>query len=198
MVSGEPRFKCRYLGMKPDHFLILQMPGTPGLREKLISRCNLIFRFLISGKIYGFHSTVLGHTLRPAPLLFVSFPNSFETLNLRKSERIDTFIECEAEINDQIVRGVMLDLSIEGCRISIEHLSSSHSQLIKPENIVQLHMALEASLPAIEITGKVVTIKTDNESSEAGIQFLPEQNSVAAEEQIKSYVASVLRLKSAS
>ncbi len=195
LSNGDPRFRCRYLGMKPGDYLILQMPGIPGLREKLISRCNLILRFLISGKIYGFRSTVLGHTLRPAPMLFISYPNSLETLNLRKSERIETFIECEAEINDQIVRGVVLDLSSDGCRISIEHLSLAHTQLLQPETVLQLRFSLGNNSQDLLVTSEIVTVKTDNESSEAGIRFLFEQSPSTTEEQIKSYVENVLCYK---
>ncbi len=196
LSTGDPRFKCRYLGMKPGEFLILQMPGVPGLREKLISRCNLILRFLISGKIYGFRSTVLSHTLRPAPLLFISFPSALETVNLRKSERIETFIECEAEIDDQIVRGVVLDLSAEGCKISIEHLTHAHAQLIQPETPLQLRFFLGSSTHELLVSGEIVTTKTDNESSEAGVRFLFEQSRNGTEEQIKHYVKNVLHFKS--
>ena len=136
------RFKTRYYGMKRGEFLILHMPGAPQIREHLFKRENLIMRFMHAGTVYGFMTQVLAHSLLPAPIFFVKFPKYLETINLRKHQRVDTFLKARMQVGQEIQKGVILDISATGCRFSIDKGKNSSWSPLEPKTPIRLEFRL--------------------------------------------------------
>lgn len=192
LTNDAVRFKSQYLGMKPGEFLIIQMPGIPGIREKIVGHCNMIVRFMISGKVYGFESTVLGHVMRPSPLIFLTYPDSIETINLRSAERVDTFIEAEGYVEDQVVRGVILDMSVNGCRYSIDRSSGMRWPDIDPGSSITLKFKLGPGKGELLVRGEVVMSKRESDMIQVGIRFVFTQNTQDTKQAIEDHIRTIL------
>lgn len=194
LTNDDARFKSQYLGMKQGEFLIIQMPGIPGIREKIVGHCNMIVRFLIAGKVYGFESTVLGHVMRPSPLIFLTFPDSIETINLRSTERVDTFIQAEGYIQDQIVRGMILDISLNGCRYSIDRATGTRWPNIEPGASISLKFKLAPDKEELLLRGDIVMSKKELEILQIGIKFLfADEKDAEPKQAIQSYIKTIQR-----
>ena len=189
--SDGVRFRSRYLGMKPGDFLILQMPGVPSIREKLISRCNLVVRFMSSGTVCGFESLVMSHTLKPCPLVFVAFPETIESLNLRTAERVDTFIEAEGVIGDQIVRGAILDLSAGGCRMTVDRSTGTRWPDIEPGEEMLLSFRLPNENRMLTVNAQIVMAKKEVDAIALGLKFAQDERHAAVRGQLADFVEHV-------
>jgi len=193
ITNDDARFKTQYLGMKQGEFLIIQMPGMPGIREKIVGHCNMIVRFIVAGKVYGFESTVLGHVMRPSPLIFITFPNTIETINLRSSERVDTFIEAEGYIDDQIVRGVILDISVNGCKFSIDRSTGTRWPDTPPGATLTLKCKLSADKDELLIRSEIMASKKEVEMIQVGLKFsFTNETEEKTRQAIQDYIRNIL------
>ena len=191
----ESRFKSRYFGMKPDEFVIIQMPGVPSLKEKILSGCHMVVRFIHSGTIYGFEARVIGYALKPAPILFLSFPASVEAINLRNSQRIDTFLEVDGTINDNEIRGVIVDLSYGGCRFAVDRASGTRQIRVEPGDLVHIELRLSDKEKPFGVVGEAINAIVEANRIDVGLKFLFEDGDEAdasASFKIKSYVDNVI------
>ncbi len=193
VIEEELRFKTRYYGMKRGEFLILLMPGAPQIRERLIQQCGLIMRFMHAGKVYGFRSTVTGHILAPSPIFFTDFPKKLEMINLRKHERVDTFLQARLQLGQEVQRGVILDISATGCRFTMERATGGQWSSIEPNTEVRLEFRLTDTDDPIRMPGTVASFSQDVKRATLGIRFLPCGKNLAAQRLIDEYVQSVLQ-----
>ena len=192
LKNERSRFKSQYLGMKPDEFLIIQMPGIPSVREAIMLRnVTLVVRFLIRGRVFGFESSVIGHVLKPSPMFFTTFPTSIESMNLRSTERVETFIEAEGVIQDQIVRGVILDLSAGGCRYTIDRSTGTRWPTMEPGDILRLRFDLGPNQGRVALDAEIVNAHTQVDKIRMGLKFLFEEDDFDLREAIDRYVKNI-------
>lgn len=184
------RFRSAYFGCKPDSFLIVQMPGIPGIREKVVAGGNLVVRYMSRGMVYGFYAYPLNHVLRPCPLIFLSFPQTIEKVNLRKTERVETFIEAKAIYEDNIMEGLIIDLSEGGCGYTASRTSGLSWPAIEPGNILMLDFILGHEQERHVVETDVVTFRKEIDSLHLGLRFRYTQES-PAREAVKRYVATL-------
>jgi hypothetical protein len=166
------RFKSSYYGQKPEEFLIVQMPGIPGIREKLLNGNGLVVRYLVGGRVYGFKSHPVGNVVRPCPLIFLTYPQSIESLNLRQSERVNTFLDATGTIDDVSMDGVILDLSVGGCMLMVHRTTGISWPSLEPGQIVRLEFALGKDEPPVSVLSQTISARKDLDRIRLGIKFL--------------------------
>jgi hypothetical protein len=101
-------------------FLIVRLPWIPGLRNRLLPESVMTVRFVASGELYGFQSTVITHTAKPGLILFLTYPDVVEKIPLREHKRV----QCAMPVYFQSRRGacqaIIADLSRGGCRLALD------------------------------------------------------------------------------
>ncbi len=188
------RFKSSYYGQKPEEFLIIQMPGIPGIREKLLNGSGLVIRYLVGGRVYGFKAHSMGHVVRPCPLIFLSFPQSVESLNLRQSERVNTFLDAQGTIDDVTMHGVILDLSAGGCMLLVNRTTGTSWPSLEPGQIIHLEFSLGKNEESITILSQTISARKDPDRIRLGIKFLlkPEKEADAAIiKKLETYIQNI-------
>jgi len=195
IINENMRFKSVYYGMKPGEFLVVQMPGIPGIREKLLSQASLVVRFVIAGKVYGFKSSVLSHVTRPCPLIFITFPHSIETINLRSTERVDTFLAARGKMGDDALDGVILDLSAGGCRYVVNRTTG----LAWPNIELGMNLTLAFTLDngdgqhELQLDSEVVMAKKEVDKFNLGLRFSYTDENVKLKQTVQAYIDHMQR-----
>jgi len=115
------RFKTGFVGWEMGRFVIFRLPSRLDLREYLYTGKLVIVRYLTcGGEVCGFESEVQGVNYKPQHLFFVDYPEKVEVFNLRKENRVDTFLPATLIISDDVtMRGSILNISKGGARIGI-------------------------------------------------------------------------------
>lgn len=111
------KIKTRLIGMEAWEYLIIKAPvGYTGIRNKMVEGNKVVVRFIQEGSIYGFEAYILAVIDKPTSLLVIDYPTKVEEKSLRKAERIDCYIPCTLEIENQESEGALVDISVGGCR----------------------------------------------------------------------------------
>lgn len=114
--STKERMTCHYIGQDADEFLLLKVPMTPGIRERLAEGQLLQFRFLKHGKIISFGAEILKYQASPASLAFISFPKEFSEYNLRHEGRVECLLPTTLAVAETACVGNIVDINSNGCR----------------------------------------------------------------------------------
>lgn len=164
-------FKSNLVGMVREKFVMVELPMITGILNKLRDGNRATVRYLYSGSVYGFYSTVLAYITKPIPLLFLSYPKIVEILDLRKFKRVDCMFPAVAKIQDQEHKGFIMDISTGGCKLFLD--ISGNIQIPHMEVGESIHLSFQligSSEPQTAI-GKVRTTSRDSAKVTVGIQF---------------------------
>lgn len=164
-------FKSVMIGQEPQKYLMIRLPMLTGIINRLREGNRVTLRYMYSGCVYGFLSTVLHFITKPSPVLFLAYPKTIETLELRRSRRVDCFFPSTAKIQGKDCTGTIVDISTGGCRFSIDTSSGVKAPLIEVEEDIDLSFQLIGSSQPETVLGKVRSISRDPGKVVVGIQF---------------------------
>ena len=167
----EDRFKATFVGMETGAFLIVRTPASPFLKEHLLSGNHVTVRFVHLGNAFGFRSSVLSHSASPVPLLFLSYPQQIETLNLRKAKRLECFIPASARIGDGGLAGLITDISTDGCRFSFKLPKGRQEVPMEVEDELTLSFPLLGMEGEQVFHGLIMNLSRDPEKISLGVRF---------------------------
>ena len=170
--GSEERFKSHLVGLEPGSFLILAMPRLDRGRSQLIEAPGLILRYVYAGSVYGFRARLQGHILNPSPLLFLSYPPSVESLNLRKKHRVTCRIPATATVRETRLEGIILDLSASGCRLSARLADAAVLGPIQLGEEISLRFPLLGFEGDRTFVGKARNISQSKEALTIGLEFV--------------------------
>jgi hypothetical protein len=115
-------FKARCVGWDRGRFVLVTFPSRPEIRDHLYQDRGLILRYLHKdGVLRGFHSVVDAVLYKPERLLFARYPQSVESLSLRKEDRVNCFVRARVAPakGGAEAAGLLLNISRSGCRLTL-------------------------------------------------------------------------------
>jgi c-di-GMP-binding flagellar brake protein YcgR len=167
----DTQFKSFMVGMEPEEYLIIRLPMIPGIANKLYAGNRVTVRYMYSGSVYGFRSTVLHFITKPSPLLFAAYPKTIEVFQLRESKRVDCFFPGLANIQGKEYPGVIVDISTGGCRFIIDTSGEVRVAQVEVAEEINLSFHLIGSPQPLTARGKVRSISREQGKVVVGIQF---------------------------
>lgn len=114
--SRQERLTSQFVGASRDEFVLLKVPMTAGIRDRLAEGAYLQFRYLQGGKIIGFGAEVLRYQAAPVSLAFLSYPTEFSEYNLRREGRVECLFPTEIAVAGTTCDGRIVDISASGCQ----------------------------------------------------------------------------------
>jgi len=149
-AGDRARLRCTYLGSRNREYLIVDPPLVPDFKTRFAPGVRVTARLLHEGTAYGFVSSILHHTMRPSPLLFLDYPYTVEAISLRSSERVEAFVPASLILEQGTTYGVITDLSRSGCRFAADTEAD-------PELLAPLASGAEALLGFTTAGGEAVS-----------------------------------------
>jgi len=175
-ASNTKRVRTEFVGMDGTRCMIIRFPDESkwgSLRESIFTDKHLIIRYILeddAGEIIAFKVKVTLILTKPSHLIFTSFPLSIQSHDLRAEPRAQTrtsVILRNAENNMDITQCLVRDISLKGCRISIERTSVSRPNL-KQDVVMKF---TDANGEELLLKGTVMNSKTDEVTVYFGIKF---------------------------
>jgi c-di-GMP-binding flagellar brake protein YcgR len=166
------------IGISPDEYLIFRAPAIPGILSRLCEAEPIIVRYVYAGNVYGFTSTILTCIQKPALIVFVAYPFSVESMNLRKARRMQCLFPAAIKKQDgDDIKCLILDISVGGCKICIEN-ESNESFPMDLDQTVRVSFLLTGTPEEQIINGRIQNMKKDDKHTQVGVQFDPENKPV--------------------
>ncbi len=109
-------YKTKLIGAQPFDCIITSLPRIPGFVKMATPHAEMLVRYIAEGTVYGFTTRILGHVMKPVPMLFAAYPQRLERYELRKSSRLNCFMPALLHTTTRSYKTYVLDLSEGGCR----------------------------------------------------------------------------------
>ncbi|WP_027186404.1 PilZ domain-containing protein [Desulfovibrio inopinatus] len=120
LMSTGKRIWGEIVGRKDGRFILVMPRLTPG-DKNLASESMIAVRYMgKEGQLCGFRTTVLRFMHTPCPLLFLYYPDQYETIDLRKNKRFDCFVPATVFVNGNNYGSVIINISRCGSKVVLQ------------------------------------------------------------------------------
>lgn len=171
------RVRTEFVGMDGTRCMIFRYPdeGNWGsLGDGIFKDKSMIARYILeddTGEIIAFKVKVILVTTKPSHLIFTSFPLIIQRHDLRAEPRSQTRIATkifDAKSDLAICESVVLDISVNGCRMSVDKVGSDTK--LKLRQVVKIYFVASKDTN-IFLTGTIMNSKSDEVSLYYGVKF---------------------------
>ena len=154
------RFKSVFVGWESGRFCILRPPNSPALLETLYGEKPCIVRYLdCQGVLCGFRTEVQALVNRPHRLLFLDYPESVETLSVRKENRVDCFLPAAVVAGDASLSGHIVNISAGGFRFSKrEEMGDKGFKTLEGKPVQCKFTLIDEPVRELELNGEVRSV----------------------------------------
>jgi c-di-GMP-binding flagellar brake protein YcgR len=188
--ENDAQLRSSLVGMERGNYLIIRIPRTPGLEPSMMVDKAIKAIFLYDGTIYVFLSTIIMSIVTPAPLFFISCPETMQRHELRKNLRMDCsmpVVICRDDKSEH--KSIISDLSASGCRVTVPNNAQMDAEF-KVDGILELSCEMLGIDRENPIRGTIKNLAQDGKKIHLGVQFEPDNN--RALERIQIYVNRIL------
>lgn len=136
------RYEARIVGLESFAYIIVHLRLPQETLTRLQQNPNVVAQLNAGGALFGFRTEVLGRVSAPAPLLFLSFPETVERLVLRRNERVSISVpgSVHGSFGDHEV--MVVDIAPEGCRFTARAPMKSPLREAQPGERIVLNCEL--------------------------------------------------------
>jgi len=166
--SNKERLTCYFVGLSKDEFVLLKVPMTAGIRDRLNEGAFLQFRYLKDGKIISFGADILRFQATPVSLAFVSYPTEFNEYNLRNEGRVECHLPTEVAVDGTSYPGHIVDISPGGCKFAF---SGGIAPKVEDESSVAGTFSTMEASKKYAFKGVVTVTEKNGTGSSLGIKF---------------------------
>jgi len=182
--------KAVFVGLEPRSYLVIRLLGVGGIQDFLYEGTRVVVKYVASGVVYGFHSAVVGYFFKKNMLLVIlSYPETIETYELRKEQRIACYIPATIISPDFRLNGFLLDISSSGGRFAYPRNSLTSKSPVELEQLVTLSFQLLGVEGPQNTVCRVRSLSQERRTISVGLQF--EKVDEPIEENIRNYVEQV-------
>lgn len=195
-VTGtQKRFKTSFVGMDRRQYILLKLPMRRQIIDMLTPHLQITVRFLMDGgRVCGFQCHVAHLSVKPFPLLFLSYPKLVEVLKLRKHDRVACFQPIVFYLSGEEYPAVIVNISAGGCRILMEEGDLAAMESHAPGEQIVFQLRLFGSEEHVYLQGTVKTATNEQHHGKQvlalGVAFQDLDEELAG--QINSYVETML------
>ncbi len=112
---------------------------------------SVVVKYILKGRAYAFTTEIIGQTEKPAPIIFLAYPENFESHSLRKEERVRSNPPAILKVAGLVVRGQVMDISLVGCRVDLL------DEVENAQDVLQKGVKLDLSFSLPGFAEEVVT-----------------------------------------
>lgn len=162
-------FKGRLVGAEAPNFFIVRLP--PDFDGSILQTGqSLSATYLHSGLTRNFEASIL-HRVPKFQLIFLSYPEIYDSHSLRKEDRVNCRIPATANIEERPLKGLVADISNHGCQFIVKIPTTVKLYRVSVLTNIFLELALFEPQEASKLKGKVRNTHIDEFKIVLGIEF---------------------------
>jgi c-di-GMP-binding flagellar brake protein YcgR len=160
------------IGLEPLEYLIVRPQFSQDIHCLLSVGQKISIRYQALGNEYGFKTHIIAITDEPCRLIFLSYPRTVESIEIRKEKRVGCYIPATVNMANRKIKGVISDISTSGCRFIVklpEHLQPRQLQLVDTVVLLFPFIGLDG---VQEFAGRVRNTTIDRKRISMGLEFV--------------------------
>jgi c-di-GMP-binding flagellar brake protein YcgR len=155
-----------FRGYSYPKYILIDGPVARSGPVVAVSGTLYVVRFIHMGLVYGYESMLMKQYSTPVSIWVMRYPDEIQTVNLRKSERMSTFIPASFDSGEGVITGAIVDISEGGGYF----VAPGHAA-IQPGQTAQMDMALPNGEKITGYECKICTVKPNGSKVSFGINF---------------------------
>jgi hypothetical protein len=169
------KFRALFIGYLPKKYVLVQFPDSNKLGNftHFISQGTAItVRGLIEGhegSVVGFVSTIKQIIQLPSRIIVLDFPKTVGLQSLRSSLRIDVDIPVTLKVDNEYWKGIISNVSVNGCQISV---SNGESLTLTSDKNISIIVENFLGMKNLNLSANVCSVKPQIEGVSLGVEFL--------------------------
>ncbi len=139
LFQNNVKLETQLVGYEHDKFFLLKFPTISGISNYLVRDSNFSALF----KSHGHNVTFMSSLTNVIPrkfLAFCAYPERFKVYEIRSSARTACLLPCAVTIGIEKYFGVVQDISIDGCKLSLDGIQGTRLRDIQREQKIQIEM----------------------------------------------------------
>lgn len=155
-----------FRGYSYPKYILIDGPMARSGPVVAISGTIYVVRFIHMGLVYGYESMLMKQYTTPFNIWVLRYPDEIQMVNLRKSERVDTFIPATLKNDAGVVTGAIVDIS-EGGGFFV----APGKAALQAGQTAKMDMALPNGEKITDFECKICTVKPNGTKVSLGINF---------------------------
>lgn len=194
MIEGiaEP-IKGVLIGLEPQEYLIVRLELPAELTDQPQHGTPLSVRYISLGNEYGFSASIIHRISTPDRLVFITYPDVIQNIDVRKSSRVNCLIPATALLDQRQIKGTITDISRGGCRFVIRLPATLQARQIRLIDEMQLQFPLMGIDGIQTFTCHVRNTSIDRERIAMGIEFIEADTDLT--ESIEGYIQMITQIQ---
>lgn len=169
--KDENQYFCVCRGVFPDRFIMTQIPASFDIEKRLEHGKKVVIRFVESGAVCGFETSVLQYITSPCRLIFFEYPDSIEIINLRAAKRVAVSLKASIRRGGEDLEGSIRDLSKGGCFFAMTYWQDPSLDDISLDSKLSVRFSLPNEKSPIELKCRPVRVIKNEEDLKLGLSF---------------------------
>jgi hypothetical protein len=167
LEDQEINISCELVGMLVGEYLIvhLTVDQLPVSFDNMKNK--IAVKYLCSGDVFGFTSQPIHSIDVPDNLLFLAYPNTVDSCNVRARERVECFLPVQVVIGDSVMDATVVNMNIDGCLAIIDNYEGPVS-LVEEDITVQFPYA---GSNLLSVDGQIRSLRKQSLKLSLGIRF---------------------------
>jgi hypothetical protein len=170
----DPRLRSEFVGMERGRFIVVKTPTLSelgGISVKLFGGNRVVVRYVYSGSVFGFETSIMEAVSSPFRLLFLAYPKVVNERNLRSNRRVNTTLPARLGSGENAAEGTITDISITGCQFETRTDKLPESVDAKVDAEVEVTLQLPGVAEEFNIKGQIRNVRKEARHIEIGIAF---------------------------
>lgn len=160
----------KYLIIKPPAISTMDAVNMRAMINKKLMKKEIDIKYMHDGIIYVFSSSLMTIIIKPALLLFFSYPKEINQIELRDSKRKPCILPVTFVSDSKTMEGTIINISESGCRSIIEDKIPANVKL-KLGKEIGFYIFLPKMPSSVLVNGIIRYISSDQSKVEIGIEF---------------------------
>jgi len=190
------KFRTVFIGYLPHKYVLIQFPEINKLgnfAKHITQGMGVTVRGLIEGPegiVLAFISTIKQTLLMPSRIIVLDLPRTVGIQHLRSSIRIDTHIHGKVKIDEGYWQTTIINLSINGCQLTIEN---GEQLVLAEKKVIEIIIEDKQGGNNIKLNGAVCNLKQQVNGLSFGVKFNTENDKEVSQLLMNTLTSSELK-----
>ncbi len=184
------KYAGKVVGYEPYAFIAVMARLPKEVLDHTVGGAGIVAHHVVDGVVFGFRVELLNRITNPAPILFLSFPETVDRIALRHDPRLN--VNLPGKINGKYGEQAVLvqDLTLTGCQLSARVDLKTPLREAQVNDRLMLQCEMGGNLRIVEPI-ELRRVVTEKGLLRLGAQFV--ELSPGAQEQLQAYLGDLMR-----
>lgn len=192
--ASQERIKSVYVGALKKRHVLFGVALTTGIKAKAREGNRVTVRYMHKGTVFGFKTEVADFRAHPSPILFLNYPITVEEMEIRGARRVDCFFPCTISAGSAAVEGLIVDISIGGCKLTFESDPNTYIPKIEAGSKIKADFYILEERNRYTLKAVLMHKKVEDDKLNLGLQF--DDSDITFKSLVADYVDKVSRMLS--